>query len=70
MALRRNMRSYPVYIGAKPPDIPVEQLTKLEFVINLNPAKALGLTVPRIRRNSATKDQRGKRPAAMGLLTR
>ena len=32
--------------GTKPADIPVEQATKFDFIINLITAKALGLEVP------------------------
>jgi putative ABC transport system substrate-binding protein len=39
--------------GAKPAELPVQQLNKFEFIVNLKTARSFGLTMPRILLSTA-----------------
>jgi putative ABC transport system substrate-binding protein len=45
-ALKQIVRTEEILRGAKPADLPAQQAAKLQLVLNLNTAKALGIEIP------------------------
>jgi putative ABC transport system substrate-binding protein len=41
-----GLKEYPLLGGADPRNLPIQQATKFELIVNVKTAKALGLTIP------------------------